>query len=65
MMRVLRAFVVGFVGSVDDEAEGMVLVVMEEEEGLKDDILSVMMSLKRGEDPMLFLGTVRCFRLGV
>jgi hypothetical protein len=65
MMRVLRAFVVGFVGSVDEEAEGMVLVVMEEEESLEDDILSVMVSLKRGEDPMLSLGTVRRFRLGV
>lgn len=47
MMRVLRAFVVGFVGSVDEEAEGMVLVVMEEEEDLEDDILSVTVSLKR------------------
>ena len=39
MMRVLRAFVLGFVGSVDEEAEGMVLVVTVEEEGLEDGIL--------------------------
>jgi hypothetical protein len=33
MMRVLRAFVVGFVGSVDEEVEDMVPVVTVEEEG--------------------------------
>ena len=49
MMRVLRAFVVGFVGSVDEEAEGMVLVVMVEE-GLEDDILSVGVSLNEADD---------------
>jgi hypothetical protein len=51
MMRVLRAFVVGFVGSVDEAAEGKALVVpVEEEEGLEDDILSVGVSLKEADD---------------
>jgi hypothetical protein len=50
MMRVLRAFVVGLVGSVGGEVEGMVLVVMVEEEGLEDDMLSVNVSLRDLDD---------------